>query len=448
MPRLPAAVLGLSLLLLAPALHAGLSAAEWQELQKTIEKEFGAIKDADYRGMAQYIPKLGADDSTRAIGAILKLAKACQYDAQVTAAAAQALCGLSDEGAVKQVHEKAKAADWREQIICIEALGLRQDGEAVDTLIKLAQKKGSDQVQASAIRELGRAGDPDAILPVIDVMSKLDKTKGVVWEMCKAALTKLVGAALDSGADYANYYEARKSDPDLRPTTGEKKEGITTIFGTPITCNKIVFIIDVSGSMKTTDPLPDDFTGTETDGDEAQHMKERQRILRAQKELCRVIDELASSVKFAIVAYSRRMQTWSGGGESRTQDPGLGDPTAGGKGKELSLAQADAGNKQAAKQFVNNFQPEGTTWTDAAVEEAFRFKDAYCFYLLSDGAPTHEGGEPPADTEQLQEAILKRAEELSRFHKVNIHTLGFKGAAVGFMEKLAEITGGSYRDIR
>ncbi len=38
--------------------------------------------------------------------------------------------------------------------------------------------------------------------------------------------------------------------------------------------------------------------------------------------------------------------------------------------------------------------------------------------------------------------------EIDIFRRVRIHTLGFRGANVEFMQKLADMTGGEYRDIR
>ena len=75
--------------------------------------------------------------------------------------------------------------------------------------------------------------------------------------------------------------------------------------------------------------------------------------------------------------------------------------------------------------------------------------NAYCFYLLSDGDPTHEGGNPPADTQFVVEAIFRMVEEMKvrRDTPVVIHTLGFVGANRQFMQTLAEMTGGTYKDI-
>lgn len=303
--------------------------------------------------------------------------------------------------------------------------------------------------------------------PLIALMERLAKKKetGRLYNDARIALEKITGkTGLEEAQDWRNWYEAYKAGivpggtpsapPDAaRPARGEVKT--VSFFGLTIDSRRIIFVIDVSGSMLVADPPPDNWvpdrelggkTGTRLrEEDEAtlkkkreeelekmkkDWEKERQRIYRVKKELIRVIDALSPSVKFNIVSFSDQISVWKSG-----------------------LQTATAANKTNAKEWFQKWQADGLTWTDDALKEAFKDKEADTIVLLSDGAPTHLGGEGREewgghqDSKAIIESIHKWLAENNKFRKVTIHTLGFEGANFEFMKKLAEENNGTCRDI-
>ena len=208
-------------------------------------------------------------------------------------------------------------------------------------------------------------------------------------------------------------------------------EGRSVIFGLDLTGKNIAFVLDVSGSMTTTDPLPLDGgprprSVTRKDGviiDES-----RERIFRAKEELVRVIRDLPDDKSFNIIAYSSDVKPW----------------------KE-NLVPADAARKRQAIDFIESLRAEGITVTDMALEYAFEDPIVDTIYLITDGAPTHQGSVGPglpADAPRLIAEILARAKVLNFRRGVRIFTLGFPGAEEDFLKKLSQEHNGKYRPIR
>ncbi len=348
-----------------------------------------------------------------------------------------ALAGLSQvkSSSARKLIEKLSiksSTPWRVRILLIEVIEKWHGQEGWESLVKNIHAS-KEKVALSAIRTLAKKGvlRKEVIDNLIQRMKKLDKKKGVVWEDCRLALKALLGVEFYSAREYSSWVSLRgykrstssQQKKDSRRATGER----ITFFGMPLSCKRSVFIIDVSGSMKTIDPPELDGSGhygtTRRDAQgEPKLDLERMRIRRAKKELIQVIRKLKSSQFFNIIAYSHDVWVWS----------------------KRGCKPANSSNKKSAIKFVQSFKAEGVTVTDLALAKAYQTNPkAECFYLLSDGAPTRDGTNI-IPTEQILELVLK----LDRFRKVKIHTLGFRGAKVDFMKALANLTAGTYRDIR
>ena len=112
-------------------------------------------------------------------------------------------------------------------------------------------------------------------------------------------------------------------------------------------------------------------------------------------------------------------------------------------GGSAPRAVSNAKNRQSAAKFVDDFQANGVTATDDALERAYDVAGARCFYLLSDGFATQDG-----TTRINTEEILAVIDQYGKGRHVTVHTMGFEGADRDMMQKVAEHTGGRYSDIR
>jgi hypothetical protein len=252
----------------------------------------------------------------------------------------------------------------------------------------------------------------------------------------RSTLTQLLGVDLPAPEDYRNYIAGRPKEEDLFKPTHDKGEiSQLTLFGAAVSGKNIVFVLDTSGSMLTTDPSPvqekrENQGRTVVAGGPSNEPtlprvpEERRRMTRAKVELEKVVRALPEDVKFNMIFYASDVQSW-----------------------KSSLVQASGKNKKAAVQLNEEAKADGITVTDMALEEAFADLGIDTVYLITDGAPTHIGSVGPAvpeDAPQLIAAIHERMKELNFLRGVRIFTLGFKEAEEKFLKKLAADNGGTY----
>jgi hypothetical protein len=208
-----------------------------------------------------------------------------------------------------------------------------------------------------------------------------------------------------AGADdraWSVWWKKHKEDfrfppPGDEPLSTDAVPGTPSYYGLSIHAKRIVFVIDVSGSMR------------------------GPRLEAAQRELTRTIDKLPEATSLSLVAFSDRTVVW-----------------------RKTLARATPQTKQAAQRFVYLLRAEGRTAASDALEAAFRF-DTEAIYFLSDG-------EPNAGKLPRPEAILATVPRLNRVRRVSIYTIGILPGEPGgpldfFMKTLAEEDFGSYRRV-
>jgi hypothetical protein len=442
---------------------AKLDDARFEELKKRIS---AAIKSSPEATKSD-IGDIATDDSARAVDFLVSLASSIMTSPELVNAVQSAFDSMNSDEAISAIAQHSRSAcDYKMRILLLESLAKRSGSIAVGTLIK-AIDDSKEEVAYTAVRALGEKRSDSAIEPLIALMERLAKKKetGRLYNDARIALEKITGkTGLEEAQDWHNWYEAYKAgivpggpkeSPDTSKSSARGEIKTVSFFGLTIDSRRIVFVIDVSESMLVPDKPPDNWVpdkelgqkgGTRLREDEEAALKkkreeelekmkkewekERQRIYRVKKELTRVIDALAPSVRFNIIAFSDQIDSWKKG-----------------------LQQASAGNKSNAKEWVEKLEAKGLTWTDDALKEAFKDKEADTIVLLSDGAPTHLGGVGREewgghqDSKVIIESIYKWIEENNKFRKVTIHTLGFEGANVEFMKKLAGDNNGAFRDI-
>jgi hypothetical protein len=241
---------------------------------------------------------------------------------------------------------------------------------------------------------------PKAIEALIDL---LPKTDGVVHGDILRQLVAVAGQI--PGADdkaWAAWWKKHKGDfkfppPEAKPLGAEAAGETPSYYGLAIEARRIVFVIDISGSMRGA------------------------RLEAAQRELMQAIDKLPEDTSFSIVSFSDRTTVW-----------------------RKTLMPATSQTKQAARVFVYLLRAGGRTAAYDALEAAFRF-DAEAIYFLSDGEP-NAGKIPKPD------AILKAVSQTDRARRISIYTIGIAPGEAGgpldsFMRTLAENDFGAYRRV-
>ncbi|WP_161604399.1 VWA domain-containing protein [Roseiconus nitratireducens] len=179
----------------------------------------------------------------------------------------------------------------------------------------------------------------------------------------------------------------------------ERHLGRSKYYGIDIYAQRMLFIIDRSGSMNT-------------------QVGSRTRLQRAKRELITALDGLDEACEFGILVFDRNVRAW-----------------------REELVPATESNKREAIQFVQYLSAGSSTNTHAALCRGLNF-DAQmeAIFLLTDGKPTYGQLVQPA---AILTDVLRRNE--SRHVTVNTIAIAVEPLMQGFLRNLAEPSGGEFR---
>ncbi|MBL4847722.1 MAG: VWA domain-containing protein [Planctomycetes bacterium] len=435
--------------LLSPA-FAKLDSKEYRKLKKKLTV---SIKTDKWVEAGEAMKGLAKDDTKKTFSYLLKLAQ--KYPMDLAQPFADSVPSFTDPKAL----EAARKAAGKTKVLQIRralmfSFAARKDyGPLIDAL----GDKNEDLVYSAITRLMNDRVDA-GVGPMIDLAEKVEKGKSGTWIELRAALADLLGQDCNSAVEFRSLWVALKGQGGLkaakklgeRTVTGAKKKpagGHTrerTFFGRAISSSKVVLILDCSGSMVAKDrkrgnSRPSIRRGPKTGGGGGTKAKDPQkagdpgkvvkpkpavsRLVRAQRALKKLIDNLDSRVQINIVAYSgvKNVRVWK---------------------TNMGIHPLTKANRKSAKKFVDSFFSTGATATDKALEKAYQIKGARAFYLLSDGSPSHGLGQTLAPEE-----VYKVVRSGDKGRGITIHTMGFVGANRTFMQKLSSMTGGRYSDI-
>lgn len=186
----------------------------------------------------------------------------------------------------------------------------------------------------------------------------------------------------------------------------ERTRAPAKFFGLKIESTRVIFIIDVSGSMI------EAMYGREYDGRPAA------RIDIARVETINAIKNLESGALFNVYAFSNGVEKW----------------------KDESSGTNDPASRAAAIEWVQRLGANGGTNIYDSLEIAFRDKDVDTIYLMSDGEPTV--GEV-IDPHRIREDVA----HWNKHRKIKIHTVAV-GGNLEILEWLSEDSGGTHIKMR
>lgn len=278
------------------------------------------------------------------------------------------------------------------------------------------------QLRAVAIDALGRLGGTAAIDLLVH-RTPLE-TGHLLTEMC-SRLEILTGQKLGkTPAAWLDWWEKNQGSYQdgpvvlSRPITA-KGDGRMEYWGIRVDSLRVVFVIDVSGSMAA---ALDDYEDLHPPPGKA-------RIDLARRQLKAAIGSLTSDAMFNLIAYNDIVLRW-----------------------EERLQPAREEVKKRAFEWLDQLQAAAATNVFDALEAAFtasssstrdRYYDSVgdTILFLSDGAPT-------AGRTTDCEEILAQVREWNRTRKIAIHCFGIgKQLNRDFMKRLAEQNGGQCRFI-
>src|SRR6185436_9779039 len=203
-----------------------------------------------------------------------------------------------------------------------------------------------------------------------------------------------------------------------------------TFYGLKTTGQKVVFVVDISGSMegKNEGNIQDRVTGMAVQASGSaigsaiggslgsfvgqQTTSEVTKLGGAKRELIPAIQGLPDTSSFSIITFGNEVKPWL-----------------------MGMTGADGKSRNIAAAFVKDLEANGGTPARRALEEAFKYPDATLIFFVSDGQPTDSSA---AD-------ILGRVRELNAQRHVVVSTVGLGGDQdEKFLTQLAAENGGHY----
>jgi len=366
-------------------------------------KAVPAVREAAFVALAE----MGADDGAAGRMLLILRKEATRRSSDTAGPLAVILLSRPDSAAGSEtlawLDAEAAAGGRAAGLLWLAATEMtrRGDAEAVRLLVRMGATKSFARdfsFRRGVIAGLIAIRRPEAVAGLVAILASLG---GEARADVVAYLTAVSGErhGLDA-AGWAEWWRTggaafRFPDTiDLRAARMAANEDVSTYYDIPLYAERLVFVIDVSGSM----------AGPRMDS--------------AKSELIQAILGLPESAAFTIVAFSDTATAW------RKQP-----------------VPADEANKRAAVAFVTALVPGGMTASFDAIDVAFSF-DVEAVYFLSDGEPTKGRIVEP-------EAIVRFVTEANRGRRLSLYTIGImpEGPLAGFLEALADQNFGIYRQV-
>jgi hypothetical protein len=384
--------------------HGRLVAALTEEAQADIRKEWqsGPLLDKDWTVRAEQYRLIGATPTGWALTMLLD-ADAAESDPRALVEVLDGMAGRDPAKVLPPLGERLKDVRWTVRVAAARSIEKTPAKEGVDLLIEaLGSEDG--RLQDDCARAL-------RVLTGEDFGTNAAKWTSY-WETARAEWTgpPEPEKELEDGETPDPEALARKAQANA-----EKLKGRTGFFGIDTKSKRIVYVIDISGSMN------------EKAGDEG----EETRADRAKEELRTAVRALEDGSLFNIVFFAADTRLWK---------------------KTMTLA--DDETRKHALAFIDKAPVGGGTATYDALERGFDLGDVGkgrkrgadpdgdakvdTIILLSDGRPSVGRTINP-------DAIRAAVREWNRARRIALHTVAFgKDADHDFMRGLADDSGGTF----
>lgn len=303
----------------------------------------------------------------------------------------------------KIVHSVSEPVEAR-----IAALrGLADRGSILARVESLRQLNAEHRaLQLEALEILARAPSESDVRYLINVVAEAE---GRVQSEAVGLLQRITGYRIGADARSWRYFflKHETEGTEFKRNAGPQEASHQTLsyMGIPIQGERIVFVLDASGSMNA--PL-------------AERTRES-RGKRAVSELSELLPRLPQRAAFDIVFFESKISGFGGGRLVNRADKRV----------------------EAAHDWLDDRVFDGGTNLFGGLEEAFSRRDVEEIILLTDGMPSVGEVQDP-------HRILAWVQRWNRWRKVRVSTIGLSAPrqADQFLDRLARQNHGIYRAIR
>lgn len=443
------------------------------------DKAAEAIDQLCQEQLGDVLDEIGAADDADAAEALVEFGVFVPHDGSYERIV-RTLRRFRDDGAVdymagtlaadlaggkgKKRRKKGDDAAWKAQVLVADVFHELEHPGAIEPLALQISKGTLPAVVNACVAAAEYKEDHRIVSALIELLGRVEKVGGWEYHNVRQRLTQLTGQDFFTQEKWKGWWGANGGEAWDPSKKGEAKEAATrergpaeqipSFFGSEIESNRLVFVIDTSGSMEMTD-RPEDFEGDDEKyaalNPDDPKIKATQRIERAKAAAIAAIEKLGPTQSFNVIGFAETNKLW-----------------------KPAVVPATPENKKAAIEFCRGLVEDGGTHTGEAIAAAFADPAIDTIYLLSDGAPMKKVGNPGEQQKQFAEEeirkVLYMVRELNRFRRVKINTFGMDGAGVyhkkwgprpvtlptepeflaplqQFLRDLASMTGGIYKSI-
>ncbi len=298
--------------------------------------------------------------------------------------------------------------------LALRVLAAHGDGRTFPRAIAtLKLPPDQSNLTLDGIEALARMHDKRCIMPLITFLGREDIAR--LREDAQRALTSLTG--LKHGpypGPWKTWWDEHgeqfilPKNPVPHTVSDQSKKG-GTFYGIPTFSDRVLYIIDISGSM---DRVP-----------RKEAAKRQTKMDVAKRELMGAIHGLNPTDQFGVIFFNHSVIPW-----------------------QSKAKTASEGTKKVIQGWVTKQKPVGGTNIHDALEAGFRFASTVTgrpvvdtIFFLTDGRPT---AGRLLDSKRILDAVREWNDSL----KLRIHAVGIgEDHDADFMRELAQIGGGEYR---
>jgi HEAT repeat protein len=336
---------------------------------------------------------------------LVKLISASNKNEQMKEAALIALAriGFRSNAVEDYFNKEAASRDWTKRLDAVDVAARYAGASAVPFLAERLEDK-EWRVRMAAAQGLGRIRTKECVAPLITALETEEDRRP--RRAIADALFRITGQHLyDMYELWVKWWSRNHASfvvSAVVPAKKKRKGGRQTVadfYGVPVESERVVFVIDKSGSMG----------GAFFRGEKLQDNE----LDKAVKEMLKVVRRMRNGAQVNVVFFESGIERWA-----------------------KKLRKLDKKTRASLQSYVEAQEPTGGTNLYDGLEMAMRMRDVDTIYLLSDGAPG--SGKWVAD-----EDILREIGKLNKKLRIQIHTVSL-GRESDLLKQLAEQSGGTY----
>ncbi len=375
------------------------------EAPRLLTERLGVERDRSV--LNELLESVGVLRCQAAVDAILAVAARESKDENLPWVATFALAkiGFADARVAPFFLARMKGRPWDQRVDILDAAAAGGHAGAL-AVLEPSLADADRRVRLGAVEGLGQLRVRGAIKPLFARLAVEDDKR--IRDAIAHTLFLTTGQYFyDDLAVWTRWWKDKGSTfavpKEIPALKVEVQEGTyaTTFYGVPVSSERIVFVVDQSGSMA----APHIGPKGEVEG--------RTQWEKAVEEMAGVIKTLGDGARLNIICFESGIQAW-----------------------KPRLVELNVHTRKELAKWLARLEPENGTNLWDGLERALTTRDVDAIYLLSDGAPN--GGRW-----RSQRDILRETAKLNRRNRAAIHCVSL-GRESALLKALAKDNGGIY----